>query len=325
MPHRPHLSAFVKCSLDGLPIFHLFYHDDQVIFQRGATNNMKQQRSRSVPSSCQIETLESRTFLSASPSLAPLDTGGNVEHSAVVRDVKTARPVTQTLVKVKGGFLGQGDTFTVTVRAAAALGSPAGTVTLLNKGDTLTTITLTPSNSTNPKYSTSTGTYTIASGGGGTPFFFGLQRVGAAYTSTNKLLASKGYADFAVKTPQYSLRPGHLKVASVTPGSGAQITAGQTASVLYTGYLVSDITNPVTPGTIFDDSTKDGGTPLSYTVEASPEQVVTGFDRGTVGMEVGETRIFIIPPGLAYGTMGSGASVPPNAKLCFVVTLESIM
>ena len=83
-----------------------------------------------------------------------------------------------------------------------------------------------------------------------------------------------------------------VQVATITPGSGPQIQAGQTANVLYTGYLAKN-------GQIFDDSISHGGAPFAFKLGAG--QVVPGFDAGTAGMQVGESRIILIPPSEGYG------------------------
>jgi FKBP-type peptidyl-prolyl cis-trans isomerase len=41
-------------------------------------------------------------------------------------------------------------------------------------------------------------------------------------------------------------------------------------------------------------------------------------------MEVGETRVLEIPAALGYGSTGSPPTIPPNAKLVFLITLEGI-
>ena len=105
-----------------------------------------------------------------------------------------------------------------------------------------------------------------------------------------------------------------MKVATIAPGSGPVIQPGQTANVLYTGYLAKN-------GQIFDDSINDGGTPFGFTLGAG--QVIPGFDAGTAGMQVGETRIIQIPPAEGYGDTANGP-IPANSTLIFVVTLESI-
>ena len=51
--------------------------------------------------------------------------------------------------------------------------------------------------------------------------------------------------------------------------------------------------------------------------------MIPGFDIGTTGMQVGETRIVMIPPAEGYGPKVNGP-IPGNSTLLFVLTLESI-
>ena len=67
------------------------------------------------------------------------------------------------------------------------------------------------------------------------------------------------------------------------------VQTGDTVRVHYTGTL-SD-------GSVFD--TSRGGDPLSFTAGAG--EVIVGFDRAVVGMEVGETQTVTIPAAEAYG------------------------
>ena len=97
----------------------------------------------------------------------------------------------------------------------------------------------------------------------------------------------------------------------VQPGSGATIEPGQTAVVNYTGWLPD--------GTQFDSSRGRG--PFSFPLGSG--QVITGWDQGVAGMAVGEQRLLVLPPDLAYGPMGQGV-IPPNATLIFEVELLEI-
>ena len=69
----------------------------------------------------------------------------------------------------------------------------------------------------------------------------------------------------------------------------ATVQPGQTVHVHYTGTLAD--------GSEFDSSA--GREPLAFT--AGVGQVVPGFDKAVVGMEVGETKTVTIPAAEAYG------------------------
>jgi FKBP-type peptidyl-prolyl cis-trans isomerase len=53
-------------------------------------------------------------------------------------------------------------------------------------------------------------------------------------------------------------------------------------------------------------------------------QVIPGWDKGIVGMKVGEKKTLTIAPEDAYGANGVGGVIPPNATLIFDVELVSI-
>lgn len=229
---------------------------------------------------------------------------------------KSARPAaTATTLSISAGTLAQPITFDVTVRAPAAAGSPQGLVYLLDHGVVEETLTLSPTNSANPKFAYSVATFTITPQPGGSAFFFGSHPVTAEFAPGSNYLKSSASKSFTVREPSYVTLTGGVKVATIASGSGPAIQSGQTASVLYTGYLARN-------GEIFDDSIKDGGEPLTFMLGSA--ELISGFNTGVVGMQVGETRIVEIPPAEAYGD-AKGAPVPPNSTLIFVITLESIL
>jgi peptidylprolyl isomerase len=271
---------------------------------------MNKRRLRSGPRfSFAIETLESRLVFSGINFASAL-------HPSVVEVVaQTAKKeTTKTTLAVSAGTLEQPITFTVTVRSAAAAGAPEGTVNIIDHGTVIQTLTLSPTTSTSPKFAFSDATYTLTPPPGGSAYFLGKHSVNATFNPGGSFSKSSGSKTFTVSKPAYTALAGGVKIATVAPGSGPEIQSGQTASVLYTGYLASN-------GRIFDDSLNDGGTPFSFTVGAG--EVIPGFDLGTVGMQVGETRIILIPPAEGYGHRANGP-IPGNSTLIFVLTLESI-
>jgi FKBP-type peptidyl-prolyl cis-trans isomerase len=92
---------------------------------------------------------------------------------------------------------------------------------------------------------------------------------------------------------------------------------GDTVSMNYTGRLQN--------GTVFDsnvDPKFKHVEPFTFTLGAG--QVIPGWDKGIVGMKVGEKKTLVIPPEDAYGSAGAGGVIPPNATLIFDVELLAI-
>jgi FKBP-type peptidyl-prolyl cis-trans isomerase len=97
------------------------------------------------------------------------------------------------------------------------------------------------------------------------------------------------------------------------PGTGAEVKAGDTVTVDYTGAVAAT-------GKIFQSSL-DAGQPISFGLD----QVIAGWSQGVPGMQVGGTRRLLIPANLAYGASPpSGSGIPANADLVFDITLHKI-
>lgn len=90
-------------------------------------------------------------------------------------------------------------------------------------------------------------------------------------------------------------------------GSGDKPTSCSGVTVNYTGKL--------TNGTTFDD-----GTNVSFYLS----QLIIGWQEGIPLIAPGGTITLYLPPSLAYGSSGSGSSIPPNANLIFVIDLKSV-
>lgn len=117
--------------------------------------------------------------------------------------------------------------------------------------------------------------------------------------------------------------PDGLKIIDLKVGTGAVAVSGKQVTMQYTGWLLS---GPPP----FDTSRQPGRTPIVFTINATPEEVIPGWDEGIPGMKVGGKRKLIIPGDLGYGASGrtdpnTGAVViPPDATLVFEVELLKV-
>jgi len=133
------------------------------------------------------------------------------------------------------------------------------------------------------------------------------QSQGNKVDNSGKLQGTK-LANF---TPMASIS--QLQEVDTVPGTGAEVKAGDTVTVDYTGAVAAT-------GVIFQSS-KDSGQPVSFGLS----QVIAGWSQGIPGMKVGGTRRLLIPAALAYGANPpQGSGIPANADLVFDVTLHKI-
>jgi FKBP-type peptidyl-prolyl cis-trans isomerase FkpA len=100
-------------------------------------------------------------------------------------------------------------------------------------------------------------------------------------------------------------------------GTGTEAVSGKRCSVGYTGWLY-DPAQPEQKGQQFETT---GGGSINFTLGAG--KVIAGWDQGIVGMRVGGVRRLVIPPSLAYGSLGNGV-IPPDAAIIFEVELLDV-
>ena len=138
----------------------------------------------------------------------------------------------------------------------------------------------------------------------------------AETANTNRVQAQR-LADIAqidTSFPNTTLTPSGVRYIVQTQGTGGKPARGRTVRVHYTGRLLS--------GTVFDDSYMRGN-PIEF--QAGSGRVIQGWDEAVMDMQVGEKRLVIIPPELAYGDreVGNGI-IPANSFLIFEMELLEI-
>jgi peptidylprolyl isomerase len=111
----------------------------------------------------------------------------------------------------------------------------------------------------------------------------------------------------SIDIPKGYEAPSDLVVQPLIKGSGPAVTADQTVTVQYTGWLLD--------GTQFDSSW-ERGTPTSFPLNG----VIKGWTDGLAGQTVGSQVLLVVPADQAYGDQAQG-SIPANSPLVFVVDI----
>ena len=271
--------------------------------------------SFSVLSFCATLAAQDLTIPANDPSVDVVRRDALMEKASVLLHA----PTKTTLTVLTSGTLGDPVTFNATVRTKAAAGSPQGTIYLVDRTNIVGQFDVSPTNSLDPRFAYSVGTYTITNEAGSHAYYFGKHTIRAQFYSPGIYNRSTGDSHFTVIQPVYTEVTNGVNIATVIAGSGAPATNGQQIAVLYSGYLAKN-------GKVFDYSDLHGGLTLDWTLGGP--RVIPGFNEGILGMLNGETRIIQIPPKEGYGTNGIPSRVkgqppiiPPNATLIFLVQL----
>ena len=109
-----------------------------------------------------------------------------------------------------------------------------------------------------------------------------------------------------------------LIIETLLEGDGLEAENGKMVTVHYTGKLEN--------GRIFDSSVERG---IAFQFVLGAGMVIQGWEKGVLGMRVGEKRLLKISPELAYGPRGIVAPdgtvvIPENATLIFEVELLDV-
>ena len=106
--------------------------------------------------------------------------------------------------------------------------------------------------------------------------------------------------------------PTSLVVKTLIKGSGPPVAKGQYVVTQYVGL------NWRTRAVF--DSSWSRRTPLGFEIDATPAQIIPGWDMGLVGVPVGSRVMLVIPPKDGYGSQGaSQAGIKGTDTLVFVV------
>jgi FKBP-type peptidyl-prolyl cis-trans isomerase FkpA len=101
--------------------------------------------------------------------------------------------------------------------------------------------------------------------------------------------------------------PSGLNYVISNIGTGAQVTAGDSITVKYTGKLSS--------GKVFESNT--------YPLQVGRGMVIPGWDEGLQKFKQGGKGTLLIPSGLGYGDQGN-PTIPANSVLVFDVEILSV-
>lgn len=104
-----------------------------------------------------------------------------------------------------------------------------------------------------------------------------------------------------------------LQYVIKTVGEGEPVKDGDVIDIYYAGFFED--------GDLFDTSENS---PQSFMFTVGEGRAIPGWEEGIKGIRLGEERIIIIPPSLAYGENGIPGAIPPNSTLIFNVKVNSI-
>jgi FKBP-type peptidyl-prolyl cis-trans isomerase len=130
--------------------------------------------------------------------------------------------------------------------------------------------------------------------------------------------SASNIADVTIAKPTTTVTSDGLQYAIITPGSGSPAVNGNGLTLNYYGYL--------NDGTEFDGTNLPGG--IQFNFHLGVGRAIPGFDQGLQGMQIGETRVVVIPDALGYGATAQPATttpprpgIPANSRLTFIVQL----
>ena len=136
-----------------------------------------------------------------------------------------------------------------------------------------------------------------------------VERALESLKTANEAVINQIKAEF----PDSKISKSGIYYTIIEEGDGIKPIKGQEVSVHYTGKFMD--------GKVFDSSVSRGE-PIEFQVGTG--SVIPGWDETVLDMIVGEERVVVIPPNLAYGERGYPGAIPPNSWLIFEVELVAV-
>ncbi|MDR0731478.1 MAG: peptidylprolyl isomerase [Treponema sp.] len=140
-----------------------------------------------------------------------------------------------------------------------------------------------------------------------------LRNATSAATAQRQVQRDADIALITQKYPNLTVSPSGILYEILEKGSAEKPEAGDTVQINYRGMFLD--------GRVFDASDVHGA-PLEFI--AGSGMVIPGFDQTAMDMGLGEKRLAIFPPELAYGDQGAGGVIPPNTYLVFELEMVGI-
>jgi FKBP-type peptidyl-prolyl cis-trans isomerase len=109
--------------------------------------------------------------------------------------------------------------------------------------------------------------------------------------------------------------PATLQITDLVVGEGTEATNGRTAFIAYNLWNF-DPNGADQKGTAIPSGT--------YTWAVGSNQAIAGMNQGVLGMKVGGRRRLVVPPSLAYGSVGSSPYIRPNEWIVFEFELLAV-
>jgi FKBP-type peptidyl-prolyl cis-trans isomerase FkpA len=100
-----------------------------------------------------------------------------------------------------------------------------------------------------------------------------------------------------------------------TPGTGANVKAGNSVKVKYVGMFLD--------GSVFDASAYHGDGTMTYIHKDSNTRMIQGWEEGIEIMNKGAKAAFLIPSAKGYGPTGNN-TIPKNTPLIFIIEVVEI-